>query len=48
MKIRVKIKDMVEMLIFQDYKSFSEKYHISSENIKLIIDALYNKKWKVV
>jgi|GEM_PF-3299823 len=48
MKIRVKIRDLVEMLVFQNYEAFAEKYQISQENVKLLIEALHNKNWRVV
>jgi len=48
MKIRVKIRDLVEMMVFQNYEAFAEKYQMSQENLKLLIDALHNKNWKVV
>lgn len=48
MKLRLKIGDIVDLIVMHNYKGFQEKYALSRKNLNSVQQALKNGKWHIV
>ncbi|MFQ5975292.1 MAG: hypothetical protein ACE5J5_03125 [Candidatus Hydrothermarchaeales archaeon] len=47
MKIRIRIKDIIDMIVFGEYRRCMARYDLDQKKLKLIRQALINGSWKV-
>jgi hypothetical protein len=47
MKLRLKLKDLVDLLINQNYKEFRTKYSLTRKNLISLNQALKSGKWRI-
>lgn len=47
MKIRIRIRDIIDMIIFGEYKGCMARYDLDQKKLKLLRQALINGRWKV-
>ena len=48
MKLRVRIRDTVEMIVTGNYKEFQKKYSMSRQNLQTFKQALRRGNWRIV
>jgi anti-sigma28 factor (negative regulator of flagellin synthesis) len=47
MRLRLKVRDVINILIMKDYKKFSKEYGVNRKKINSIQKALREGNWKV-
>ncbi len=47
MRLRLKVRDVINIIIMKDYKKFSEEYGVNRKKINSLQKALREGNWKV-
>jgi hypothetical protein len=47
MRLRVNMRDIVDLILTQNYREFQEKYSLSSRNLHSLKRALKKGKWRI-
>lgn len=47
MKLRLKTRDLVDLIVTRNYKEFQAKYSLSRKNLKSLKESLKNGKWRI-
>ncbi|MFQ5888366.1 MAG: hypothetical protein ACE5HY_06685 [Candidatus Hydrothermarchaeales archaeon] len=47
MRAKIRMKNIIDMIVFGEYRECMERYDLDQKKLKLIRQALINGRWKV-